>query len=45
MNREIQVTDSIVDSVIDKFVERAAFGKKKYGLISSNAIQKYYCGV
>jgi hypothetical protein len=31
MNREIQVTDSIVDSVIDKFVERAAFGKKKYG--------------
>lgn len=31
MNREIQVTDSIVDSIIDKFVERAAFGKKKYG--------------
>jgi hypothetical protein len=31
MNREIQVTDSIVDSVIDKFVERATFGKKKYG--------------
>jgi hypothetical protein len=31
MNREIKVTDSIVDSVIDKFVERATFGKKKYG--------------
>jgi hypothetical protein len=31
MNREIKVTDSIVDSIIDKFVERAAFGKKKYG--------------
>ena len=31
MKREIQVTDSIVDSIIDKFVERASFGKKKYG--------------
>jgi hypothetical protein len=31
MNREIKVTDSIVDSIIDKFVERATFGKKKYG--------------
>jgi len=31
MNREIKVTDSIVDSIIDKFVERASFGKKKYG--------------
>jgi hypothetical protein len=31
MNREIQVTDSIVDSIIDKFVERAEFGKNKYG--------------
>jgi hypothetical protein len=30
MKREIQVTDSIVDSIIDKFVERATFGKKKY---------------
>ena len=28
--RHIQITDSIVDSVIDKFVERATFGKKKY---------------
>jgi hypothetical protein len=28
--RHIQVTDSIVDSIIDKFVERATFGKKKY---------------
>lgn len=31
MNREIKVTDSIVDSIIDKFVERAAMGKEKYG--------------
>jgi hypothetical protein len=31
MNREIKVTDSIVDSIIDKFVERASFGKEKYG--------------
>jgi hypothetical protein len=30
MKREIQVTDSIVDSIIDKFVERATFGKQKY---------------
>ena len=30
MKREIQVTDSIVDSVIDKFIERATFGKAKY---------------
>lgn len=29
--RYIQMTDSIVDSVIDKFVERATFGKAKYG--------------
>jgi len=28
--RFIQTTDSIVDSVIDKFVERATFGKQKY---------------
>jgi hypothetical protein len=28
--RSITITDSIVDSVIDKFVERATFGKKKY---------------
>jgi len=31
MNREIKVTDSIVDSVIDQFVSRARFGKEKYG--------------
>ena len=31
MNREIKVTDSIVDSIIDQFVERATFGKTKYG--------------
>jgi hypothetical protein len=30
MTREIKVTDSIVDSIIDKFVERATFGKAKY---------------
>lgn len=31
MNREIKVTDSIVDSIIDKFVNRAIIGKQKYG--------------
>lgn len=31
MNREIKVTDSVVDSIIDQFVERATFGKQKYG--------------
>jgi hypothetical protein len=30
MNREIKVTDSIVDSIIDKFIERATTGKQKY---------------
>jgi hypothetical protein len=30
MNREIKVTDSIVDSIIDKFIERATAGKQKY---------------
>jgi hypothetical protein len=30
MTRQILVTDSIVDSIIDKFVERATFGKQKY---------------
>jgi hypothetical protein len=28
--RTIKKTDSIVDSIIDKFVERATFGKQKY---------------
>ena len=28
--RVIKETDSIVDSIIDKFVERATFGKQKY---------------
>jgi len=32
MNREIKVTDSIVDSIIDQFVSRALFGKEKYGV-------------
>jgi hypothetical protein len=31
MNREIKVTDSVVDSIIDQFVERAIMGKEKYG--------------
>ena len=29
--REIKVTDSVVDSIIDKFVERATVGREKYG--------------
>jgi hypothetical protein len=29
--RTIHKTDSIVDSIIDKFVNRATFGKQKYG--------------
>ena len=28
--RAIEQTDSIVDSIIDQFVERAKFGKEKY---------------
>jgi hypothetical protein len=28
--REIEVTDSIVDTIIDKFITRAKFGKNKY---------------
>lgn len=31
MNREIKITDSVVDSIIDKFVERATIGREKYG--------------
>ena len=31
MNREIKVTDSVVDSIIDKFIERATVGREKYG--------------
>jgi hypothetical protein len=31
MNREIKVTDSIVDSIIDQFIQRATVGKQKYG--------------
>ena len=30
LQRSIVITDSIVDSIIDKFVERATFGKAKY---------------
>ena len=30
--RYIHKTDSIVDSIIDQFVERASFGKTKYGV-------------
>jgi hypothetical protein len=29
--REIEITDSIVDTIVDKFVSRARFGKNKYG--------------
>ena len=29
--RTVEKTDSIVDSVIDKFIYRAKFGKQKYG--------------
>jgi hypothetical protein len=30
--REISTTDHVVDSVIDKFIERAQFGREKYGV-------------
>jgi len=30
ITREVPKTDSIVDSVVDKFINRASFGKKKY---------------
>lgn len=29
--RTIKKTDSIVDSIVDKFIERASMGKEKYG--------------
>lgn len=29
--RTVKKTDAVVDSVIDDFIERAWFGKKKYG--------------
>jgi hypothetical protein len=32
MTREIKITDSIVDSVIDQFIQRATIGKQKYGI-------------
>ncbi len=32
MNREIKITDSIVDSIIDQFILRAQKGKTKYGV-------------
>jgi len=31
-NRTIPTTDHVVDSVIDKFIERAQFGREKYGV-------------
>ena len=30
--REISTTDNVFDSVIDKFIERAQFGREKYGV-------------
>lgn len=30
-SRIVEKTDSIVDSLIDKFIDRATLGKKKYG--------------
>jgi hypothetical protein len=30
-SRTVRKTDSIVDSIIDDFIERSSFGKKKYG--------------
>jgi hypothetical protein len=30
--RIISKTDSVVDSIIDQFVQRATFGKQKYGV-------------
>jgi hypothetical protein len=30
--RLINQTDSVVDSIIDQFVQRATFGKQKYGV-------------
>jgi hypothetical protein len=31
-SRTIPSTDHVVDSVIDKFIERAQFGREKYGV-------------
>jgi len=30
-SRKIPLTDTVVDSIIDQFIERARVGKKKYG--------------
>ena len=30
--RTVKKTDSVVDSIIDKFIERATVGKAKYGI-------------
>jgi len=30
--RNVPTTDHVVDSVIDKFIERAQFGREKYGV-------------
>ena len=30
--REIPQTDHVVDSIIDQFVQRATFGREKYGV-------------
>ena len=30
-SRTVLKTDSVVDSVVDKFIERSRFGKQKYG--------------
>jgi hypothetical protein len=30
--RLINQTDSVVDSIIDQFIQRATFGKQKYGV-------------
>lgn len=29
--RQVLKTDSIVDSIVDKFIDRASMGKEKYG--------------
>jgi len=31
-SRTVPTTDYVVDSVIDKFIERAQFGREKYGV-------------
>jgi hypothetical protein len=39
--RTVPKTDSIVDSVVDKFIDRARVGKAKYGLFIIRVVNAF----